>query len=382
MEFDLSKPQKLLQKSARDFFNRACPAKRVRELMATDTALHPELWSEVAEQGWLGIHLSEAAGGLGLGLVDLAVIAEEMGRACLPGPFLGTVWAATLIAEANATSKYLLPLAAGESKGAVALLEPDASWDPSDVQMQASKAGGGFQITGRKCFVSDAAVADVIVCACPFGAGPDLACRSGEVRRRVYPPDRGLGSNAQALRCHVRRRARRGRRRARRRRCSPCGADADLDASRRLVACADMLGGMQWIIEDTVEYAKTRQQFGKVIGSFQAVQHMCDDMLLWTESTARRFISRLGRSMPNRQARIVPSRPRRFTPPTHHAKWPTAACKFTAASASRGSTTCSCITSDPRPRKSSSATPTTIGPNWPIWSSAPRAAERSPRTWR
>ncbi len=66
---------------------------------------------------------------------------------------------------------------------------------------------------------------------CPFGAGPDLACRSGEVRRRVYPPDRGLGSNAQALRCHVRRRARRGRRRARRRRCSPCGANA-LDASR------------------------------------------------------------------------------------------------------------------------------------------------------
>ena len=117
MEFELSKPQKLLQKSARDLFARACPAKRVRELMATDTAFDPELWSAVAEQGWLGIHLSESHGGLGLGLVDLAVVAEEMGRACFPGPFLGTVWAATLVAEANAASKYLQPLVAGEAKG-------------------------------------------------------------------------------------------------------------------------------------------------------------------------------------------------------------------------------------------------------------------------
>src|SRR3954451_18535577 len=115
MEFELSKPQKLLQKSARELFARECPAKRVRELMATDTALHPELWSEIAEQGWLGLHLSEACGGLGLGMVELAVVAEEMGRACYPGPFLGTVWAATLIAEANNKSKYLPALASGES---------------------------------------------------------------------------------------------------------------------------------------------------------------------------------------------------------------------------------------------------------------------------
>ena len=78
MEFDLSKPQKLLQKSARDLFARACPAQRVRELMATDTALQPELWTELAEQGWLGIHLDEAEGGLGLGMVDLAAVSPEV----------------------------------------------------------------------------------------------------------------------------------------------------------------------------------------------------------------------------------------------------------------------------------------------------------------
>ena len=113
--------------------------------MATDTALCSELWAAIADQGWLGLHLPEDAGGLGLGIVDLAVVAEEMGRACVPGPFLGTVWAATLIAAANPESKHLQPLAAGESKGTVALLEPDASWDPADVQMAASKSGGWIQ---------------------------------------------------------------------------------------------------------------------------------------------------------------------------------------------------------------------------------------------
>ena len=92
--------------------------------MATDTALAPDLWSEVADQGWLGIHLSEEAGGLGLGIVDLAVVAEEMGRACFPGPFLGPVWAATLIAAAKPGSKYLQQLTVGEAWARCWLLEP------------------------------------------------------------------------------------------------------------------------------------------------------------------------------------------------------------------------------------------------------------------
>ena len=284
MEFDLSKPQKLLQKSARELFSRVCPAERVRELMATDTALHPELWSEVAEQGWLGIHLNEASGGLGLGLVDLAVVAEEMGRACFPGPFLGTVWAATLIAEANAESKYLIPLTAGELKGAVALLEPDASWDPSDVQLQASKVGNGFKISGRKSFVSDAAVADLIVCVAQLDNELALLAVSTKAAGISIQPTPALDATrklydvtfegvtvdaADVLAVGAAARAALAR-------SMQVGA---------LVVCADMLGGMQWIIENTAEYAKTRQQFGKLIGSFQAVQHMCADMLLWTESS-------------------------------------------------------------------------------------------------
>ncbi|HEV3136381.1 MAG TPA: acyl-CoA dehydrogenase family protein [Pirellulales bacterium] len=284
MEFDLSKPQKLLQKSARELFVRACPAKRVRELMATDTAWHPELWSAVADQGWLGIHLPESCGGLGLGTVELAVVAEEMGRACFPGPFLGTIWAATLIAEASPKSKYLEALATGQSKAAVALVEPEASWDPADVRLKATKAPDGFKISGRKSFVSDAGVADLIVCVAR--AGDELAlltvgAKSSGVTITATP---GLDQTRKLYDVQFE---------------NVTVAAEDVlaagDAARSalvrsmqvgtLAVCGDMLGGMQWIIEDTVEYAKTRQQFGRVIGSFQAVQQMCADMLLWTESS-------------------------------------------------------------------------------------------------
>jgi alkylation response protein AidB-like acyl-CoA dehydrogenase len=284
MEFDLSKPQKLLQKSARELFARACPAKKVRELMAGDTALDAGLWSAVAEQGWPGIHLSEANGGLGLGVVDLVVVGEEMGRACFPGPFLGTVWAATLIADANPGSKYLKSLAAGESKGAVALLDSDASWDLPEVRLQAKQIGNGYQLTGRKSFVSDAGVADVIVCvaraggdfallAVPAGAaGVSIKATPGlDQTRKLYDVTlEGVTVGAEGV-LAVGEAAR--------------GALVRSTQVATLLVCADMLGGMQWIMEDAVEYAKTRQQFGKPIGSFQAVQHMCADMLLWTESS-------------------------------------------------------------------------------------------------
>jgi alkylation response protein AidB-like acyl-CoA dehydrogenase len=284
MEFDLSKPQRLLQKSARDLFARECPAKRVRELMATDTAYNPELWSAVADQGWLGIHLDEAAGGLGLGAVDLAVVAEEMGRACFPGPFLGTVWAATLIAAAHPNSPHLQKLTSGEMKAAVALLEPDSGWDPADVSLEAKQVDGTWTLDGRKSFVLDANTADLFVfvarspkglvlASVPAGAkGVKIeATPTIDATRKVadvtftgvkIAADDKLADGLQAEQALAR------------------AADV-----ATLCAAADMLGGMQWILEDSVEYAKTRQQFGKTIGSFQAVSHMCADMLLLTESS-------------------------------------------------------------------------------------------------
>src|SRR5260370_41119165 len=129
MDFDLSKPQKLLKDSARDFLARECKPERVRELIETDTAHDEKLWQAITDQGWMGLVIPEEHEGLGLGLVELAVVAEEMGRACLPGAFLSTLTAAALVERAGSAvqrAKYLEPIAAGELKATVGFLEGGA----------------------------------------------------------------------------------------------------------------------------------------------------------------------------------------------------------------------------------------------------------------
>ena len=168
MEFDLSKPQQLLRESAREVFSRQCPMERVRELMAGESAFDEELWRTLSEQGWVGLHLPESAGGLGLGLVELAVVVEEMGRACVPGPFLATLWAATLLAHAgdpSAPSPALESIMAGDLRATVALLEPGSGWDPQEVQLRVVAETGAYRVSGRKMWVLDAADAGLIVCA-------------------------------------------------------------------------------------------------------------------------------------------------------------------------------------------------------------------------
>jgi alkylation response protein AidB-like acyl-CoA dehydrogenase len=286
MDFDLSKPQKLLKDSARAFLARECKPSRVRELMDTDTAHDKQLWQAIAEQGWTGLVISEEHGGLGLGLVEMAAVAEEMGRACLPGPFLSTFTAAALIERAGSAAqrtKYLEPIAAGELKPTIALLEEGASWDPNAVKVGASRENGRFLITGRKMFVPDCGVADLLVCVArdgdslallPIETGADgvsmKAMSSMDETRKLYEVAFEGVSVAQA---------------------DVLGADGDAGGAllaalevATVALCAEMVGGMQWILDTTVEYAKTRQQFGRAIGSFQAVQHQCADMLLMTES--------------------------------------------------------------------------------------------------
>jgi alkylation response protein AidB-like acyl-CoA dehydrogenase len=286
MEFDLSKPQKLLKDSARDFLARACKPERVRELMATETADDKNLWQEMADQGWTSLIIPEAHGGLGLGLLDLAVVAEEMGRACLPGPFLSTLFGTALINLA-ATEKQKLPyleaIASGEMKVTVAQLEADASWDINSIRVGAQRDNGIVRVSGRKLFVPDAATADLIICLAhsdnglvivpveKTAAGVELRPQPAmDATRKLYEVDFAEVSVAAA---------------------DIFGADGEsaaavLEATRVATVglCAEMVGGMQWILDTTVEYAKTRQQFGRPIGAFQAIQHQCADMLLLTES--------------------------------------------------------------------------------------------------
>lgn len=286
MDFDLSKPQQLLQQSARDFFKQACPAEKVRELMETDTAFDSKLWEGIADQGWTGLIVPEEFGGLGLGAVELSVVAEEMGRACLPSPFISTVWASALIARtgsAGQKAQYLEAISAGTLKATVALLEASADWNPETVQLKAERDGSNFRLNGRKEYVTDAAVADVILVIARNG--DDLVIvpvsRTAEgltvtltpsidATRKLYSIDFAnvVIPEADALETGYR-------------------VKEALDAATGIAIialCAEMTGGMQWTLDTTVEYAKTRLQFDRPIGIYQAVQHRCAEMVLFTES--------------------------------------------------------------------------------------------------
>jgi alkylation response protein AidB-like acyl-CoA dehydrogenase len=287
MNFDLSKPQQLLKESARELLQRECPPEKVREIMATETAHDAKLWQAIADQGWTGLTAPEEWNGLDLTPLELAVVAEEMGRACLPGAFLSNVFATQLVARAGNSAqkeKYLAPLALGEKRATVALLETAGAWRTGDIKLQAQREDGSFVLSGKKIFVADAETADFIICAACYEDSLILlpvdkdannlsirAMPSMDTTRKVYEIS---FENVSVPTAEV------------------LGADGDAEMALRealdtatVALCAEMLGGMQWILETSVEYAKKREQFGRVIGSFQAVQHQLADMLLLTEST-------------------------------------------------------------------------------------------------
>ena len=285
MDFDLSKPQKLLKASARDFLTRECKLDRVRELMETSTAHDDRLWQTIADQGWTGLVVPEENGGLGLGLVELVVVAEEMGRACLPGAFLSTLTAAALVERAGSVAqraRYLEPIAAGELKATIAFLEESASWEVDEIKLKATREGGSFQLSGRKLFVPDAGIAELLICVARDRDGLALLPveRGAEgLSVKAMPSMDGTRKLHEVAFENVR--------------LAEADVFGDDDARGALsgalevgcvALCAEMVGGMQWVLDTTVEYAKTRQQFGRAIGSFQAVQHQCADMLLMTES--------------------------------------------------------------------------------------------------
>jgi alkylation response protein AidB-like acyl-CoA dehydrogenase len=273
MQFGLTESQEFLKNSARKFFAGECPSAEIRRLMETDTAYDATLWSKLTDQGYTGIIFPEAYGGVGLGKVELMLLMEEAGRALLPGPFFSTVVLAGSVLDAVGTSghkeKYLAPICQGEVRSTVAILEVGASWNLRDVQLSAVNG----KLNGEKFFVSDAAVADFLVVVARNGVfvvdskarGLKISPMSGmDLTRKLYvvefnnTPADELGSNLNLPRA--------------------------FDIATAALA-AELVGGMQRTLDVTVEYAKTRKQFGKPIGIFQAVQHQCADMYLETESS-------------------------------------------------------------------------------------------------
>lgn len=273
MQFGLNESQEILRDSARRFFAGECPMSEVRRLMATDSAYDGALWRKLAEQGYTGIIFPEEYGGVGLGKVELILLMEEAGRALLPGPFFSTVVLGGSMIDAVATAqqkeKYLGAICRGEARATAAILEAAANWDLEQMQMAAVDG----RLSGEKLFVLDATVADWILVVARNGVfvvdknarGVTISpMLSMDLTRKVYAVQ---FSNAPAERL------------------------GDLPGLKRAIdiatasLVAEMVGGMQRTLDMTVEYAKTRKQFGKTIGSFQAVQHQCADMYLETESS-------------------------------------------------------------------------------------------------
>jgi alkylation response protein AidB-like acyl-CoA dehydrogenase len=270
MQFGLSESQQILKNNARKFFAAECPMAEVRRIMESETAFDAKLWSKMADQGFLGVTYPEDAGGLGLGMVELAALAEEMGRALVPGPWLSTLTAGAAI-DAAGSKSHLAEIASGAVKASFALLEDSASWDPHSIAMQAIK--------GQKLFVPDAGVADVLVVA--VRKGSDLALYLVDAKSVKIDPMPGMDLTRRLYK--VKFDTAKGELLAQ-------GAAALAAIERALdiatvAICAEMTGGMQRTLDIAVEYAKTRKQFGKPIGEFQAVQHQCADMLVWAESS-------------------------------------------------------------------------------------------------
>jgi alkylation response protein AidB-like acyl-CoA dehydrogenase len=287
MDFELNDTQKLFQRSAREFFAQECPPALVREMIENGDPYSRDLWAKLVEQGWTGLIFAEEHGGQGLGHVEMAVGFEEMGRALFPGAYLSTValsgsLLSQVASEAN-SHKHLEAICGGQAQATLALLEESASWDAGQVALTATETGDGLRLSGKKLFVADAETADIILVAARAGGELVIAAiprtRDGvsiklmpslDQTRHLYEvsfSDAEINNADLIARGDAARRA----------------LEHALDVAA-LAASAEMVGGMQWILEATVEYAKTRKQFGKPIGSFQAVQHHCANILLMTES--------------------------------------------------------------------------------------------------
>jgi len=272
MQFGLNENQTILRDSAREFFAGECPIASVRRAAESDTAHDKGLWQKLAAQGYTGIIFDEVYGGVGLGVVELALLMEEAGRALLPGPLFATVALAGAVIDACGSpaqkKKYLAPISHGSSRATLAFVEAGGSWNAADLHTETMNG----RLSAEKLFVPDAGVADTIVVVARDGVYVVDATAPGVVVAPMAGMDLTRRLYAVSLRDVVGERL-----------DSTAGLDRALGVATTALV-AEMVGGMQRTLEITVDYAKTRKQFGKAIGSFQAVQHQCADMYLETES--------------------------------------------------------------------------------------------------
>ena len=294
MDFGFSEEQDLLRQAARDFLTEYCPSAFVRQMMEDERGYSPELWQQMAALGWLGLAFPEEYGGQGLGFVDLTVMLEEMGAALLPSPFFSSVLLAgqTILLGGSEDQKksYLPKIADGSLLATLAMTEPSGRFEAEGiVDVKALPTDEGFVISGTKLFVPDAHVADLMVVAARTKSAGD---KSFGISLFLVDAD-AAGVSVTLLKTMDQTR----------KQCEvvfdnvTVGRDSligMLDMGWPVLSkvlhtctaalCAEMVGGAQRVLDISVAYAKERMQFGRPIGSFQAIKHKCAEMMLQVES--------------------------------------------------------------------------------------------------
>ena len=298
MDLGFSEEQEMLRKTARDFLETECPTSLVKEMAEDEQGYTSGLWGKMAELGWMGLALPEEYDGMGMSFLDLAVLLEEMGRACLPGPFFSTVvlGGLTILEAGNEEQKKeLLPkIATGEAILTMALTEPSASYDPTSITVKAVPDKDDYVISGTKLFVENAHIADYLICVARTkdGAG------KGEDGITLFLVDgKSPGIDTTLLKtiagdkqCEVTfDNVRVPQKNMLGERDKGWPVVARILQKATVAKCAEMIGGAQAALDMSVAYAKERVQFGRPIGSFQAIQHHCANMV--TDVDGSRFIT-------------------------------------------------------------------------------------------
>jgi len=290
VDFAFSQEQEMLRRSAREFLAKECSPKVVRRLMESADGYDQALWKKIADLGWTALGIPEEYGGVGT-FLDLVVVLEEAGRALLPGPFFSTMGLAVpALVEAGTEAQkkeVLSAIAAGSARATLAFTEPSGRWDAGSIGLTAKQSGGGWRLDGVKVFVPDVEAADyIVVVARTRGEGEE-----GVTLFLVQDKPEGMALRPLETLDMTRRWS------EIRFDGVQLGADAVMGAPDKAwprlkralewatsALCAEMVGGVQKVLETSTEYAKTRHQFGKPIGIYQAVSHKLADMLVLSES--------------------------------------------------------------------------------------------------
>ncbi|TET41758.1 MAG: acyl-CoA dehydrogenase [Dehalococcoidia bacterium] len=290
MKLTLTEEQEMLKKTARDFLADKCSKTFVKQMEESETGYSRELWQEMAELGWMGLAFPEKYGGGDMSFLDLAVLLEEMGRACLPGPFFSTVVLGGLsildIGSEEQKQEYLPKIIRGEKILTLGLTEPGYhNYDDSSVTVEAARNNSSYIISGTKLFVADAHIADYLLCVARTKPENEVTifladAKNPKIKHTVLKTiasdklcevvfDQLLVPEANIL----------GR------------LNQGWSAVQKIIEraavgkCCETVGNIQRVLEMTVDYAKERKQFDRPIGSFQAIQHYCADMATDVDSS-------------------------------------------------------------------------------------------------